>query len=66
MQDNALLVFWPTNLQGYALQSTLILDHPVWVGISELLRVSGEDYVLTAPFVSSSQFYRLKYKFDCS
>jgi uncharacterized delta-60 repeat protein len=52
---------WPTNLPGFALQSTLSLTPPVaWTTSTNSSAISGSQYVVTVPASAGSQFYRLK------
>jgi hypothetical protein len=52
---------WPTNYVGFALESTLSLNVPiVWSSVTQEVSVSGDNFGVTINSVEAAQFFRLR------
>jgi hypothetical protein len=55
------LLEWPTNYVGFALESTLSLNVPiVWSSVTQEVSVSGDNFGVTINSVEAAQFFRLR------
>jgi uncharacterized repeat protein (TIGR03803 family) len=54
-----IILTWPTNLTGFALQSTTNLASPVWTTNSPAPVVVNGQFTLTNPISGIQQFFRL-------
>ncbi len=57
---DSLVVTWPTNVDGYALESAPSLDAPIsWSSVSPVFRFNGE-FTVTNAITKGNRFFRLR------
>jgi hypothetical protein len=54
-----LVLYWPTNLPGFALQATPGLSSPAWSAVSPAAVTVGSNYMVTNSAGTTNRFYRL-------
>jgi uncharacterized repeat protein (TIGR03803 family) len=54
-----LVLSWPTNLTGYAVQSSTNLNSSVWESVPVTPGITNGEYLLIFPLRGTQQFYRL-------
>jgi len=57
--DAAVILSWPTNSTGFALQSTTNLNPPIWAPVSVSPAIVSGQNLLTNPISGTQQFFRL-------
>jgi len=53
------VISWPTNANGFFLQSTPTLANPDWTSVTNRPAVSNELFIVTVTLTNASQFFRL-------
>jgi uncharacterized repeat protein (TIGR03803 family) len=55
-----LVLTWPTNVTGYAVQSATNLNSFVWEALPVTPAITNGEYLVTFPLSGTQQFYRLR------
>jgi hypothetical protein len=56
-----LLISWPTNASGFALQTTPTLSPANWISVSNPPAKIGNEYLESIPMTNPGSFYRLQF-----
>ncbi len=60
-QPGVILLTWPTNSQGYALQQNTDLNRANWVAAFEAISPAGTNYQSTIQTANGPRFFRLQH-----
>ncbi|MCS7336739.1 MAG: glycoside hydrolase N-terminal domain-containing protein [Verrucomicrobiae bacterium] len=59
-QQGELLLAWPTNANGFALESTTNLTAPTWTAVSASVFAENGSFKLAVPMTNHQTFFRLR------